>query len=98
MDKIKEHKDYVIGITITALIGAIASSFGPQSVDLPIYINLPLTILTVILMCSLIAVIILALSWIFTKNFTFTRFIKITTVVCFLWTLSSILSTIKNMN
>jgi len=96
MQKIIEHKDYIIGILVIVAVGALFSTFGAKSLDFPPYIHLPMTILMVPLMCSIVAVIVLGLSWVFTKNFTFTRFIKITTAISFLWTLATIISTLKN--
>lgn len=96
MDKIKENKSYLIGLLLTSLVGATIMSFG-QDADLPIYLNIPLTTVTAILFSAVIAGLIFGVSWIFTKNASVTRFIKITTVICVVWTLSVILSTIMNL-
>lgn len=97
MEKIKEHKDYLIGMTLTCLVGAIVMTFGPNPLDFPILVYIPLTTVTAIILCAIIGGLVLGVSWIFTKNFTLTRFIKFSTVTSVLWTLSVILSTVKNM-
>jgi len=97
MEKIKEHKDYLIGMTLTCLVGAIVMTFGPNPIDFPILVYIPLTTVTAIILCAIIGGLVLGVSWIFTKNFTLTRFIKFSTVTSVLWTLSVILSTVKNM-
>ena len=94
---IKEHKDYLIGMTLTCLVGAIVLTFGPNPIDFPILIYIPLTTVTAIILCAIVGGLVLGVSWIFTKNFTLTRFIKFSTVTSVLWTLSVILSTVKNM-
>jgi len=97
MEKIKEHKDYLIGMTLTCLIGAIVMTFGPNPIDFPILVYIPLTTVTAIILCAIIGGLVLGVSWIFTKNFTLRRFIKFSTVTSVIWTLSVILSTVKNM-
>ena len=97
MEKIKEHKDYLIGMTLTCLVGAIVMTFGPNPIDFPILVYIPLTTVTAIILCAIIGGLVLGVSWIFTKNFTLARFIKFSTVTSILWTLSVILSTVKNM-
>jgi hypothetical protein len=97
MERIKEHKDYLIGMTLTCLVGAVVLTFGPNPIDFPILIYIPLTTVTAIILCAIIGGLVLGVSWIFTKNFTLTRFIKFSTVTSILWTLSVILSTVKNM-
>ena len=96
MGKIKEHKDYLIGMTLTCLVGAIVLTFGPNPIDFPVLVYIPLTTVTAIILCAIIGGLVLGASWIFTKNFTLTRFIKFSTVTSVLWTLSVILSTVKN--
>jgi hypothetical protein len=96
MEKIKEHKDYFIGMFITALVGAVAAVFGPNGDDLPIMINIPLTTVTVVIMGFTIGGLIVGISWIFTKTFSFTRLVRISTIVCVIWTISSVLSTMLN--
>jgi hypothetical protein len=97
MEKIKEHKDYLIGMVVTCLVGATILAFGPNT-DLPIVIYIPLMTVTAILLCAIVGGLALGVSWIFTKSFTLTKFIKFSTVTCVIWTLSVILSTLKNMN
>ena len=94
---IKEHKDYLIGMTLTCLVGAIVMAFCRNPIDFPILIYIPLTTVTAIILCAIVGGLVLGVSWIFTKNFTLTRFIKFSTVTSVLWTLSVILSTVKNM-
>jgi len=72
-------------------------AFGPNPIDFPILVYIPLTTVTAIILCAIIGGLVLGVSWIFTKNFTLTRFIKFSTVTSVLWTLSVILSTVKNM-
>jgi hypothetical protein len=93
-----KYKDYLIGAIISILIGATALVFQPTSDQFALPIQIILGALTALIICSLIAVIILAVSWIFTKNFSLFRFIKIGTIVCVIWSLFSIISLIKNMN
>jgi hypothetical protein len=97
MEKSKENKSYLIGLLLTSLVGSTILSFG-QDVDLPIYLNIPLTTVTSILFSAGIAGLIFGVSLIFTRNSSLTRFIKITTVICVVWTLSVILSAIMNLN
>ena len=97
MEKIKEHKDYFIGMSIISLVGAIAVAFGPNGDDLPIIINILLTTVTVIVIGFIVGGLILGISWIFTKNFLFTRLVRISTIFCVVWTISSIISTILNL-
>jgi hypothetical protein len=96
MEKIKEHSDYLIGITITGLIGAIASVFGPKTVNMPIILDILLTTFTVLILCSIIGGIIFGITGVFTKNFTFARFIKTSTIICIVWTITSIIYTLKS--
>lgn len=97
MGKIKGHRDYLVGLTLTCLVGAIVMAFGPDPIDLPILIYIPLTTVIAIFICAIIGGLALGVWSIFTKNFTLTRFVKFATVTSVLWTLSVILSTIKNM-
>ena len=97
MERIKEHKDYLIGMTLTCLVGAIVMAFGPKPIEFPILIYIPLRTVSAIILCAIVGGLVLGVSWIFTKNFTLTRFIKFSTVTSVLWTLSVILSTVKNM-
>ena len=94
---IKEHKGYLLGMLVAGLVGGTVLAFGKSTIDLPILIYIPLASLTAILICALIGVLILGVSWVSTKNFSLTRFIKITAVTCVIWTLTVILSTFKNM-
>jgi hypothetical protein len=97
MERIKEHKDYLIGMTLTCLIGAIVMTFGPDPIEYPIVIYIPMRIVSAIIFCAVIGGLVLGVSWIFTKNFTLTRFVKICTVTSVLWTLSVILYTVKSI-
>jgi len=82
---------------ITALIGAIAGVFDPYRVDLPIIVNVLGTTVTVVIMGFIISGLIVGISWIFARKFSFTRLVKISTIVCVVWTVSSILSTMLNL-
>ena len=93
MEKIKENKDYLIGLLVTSLIGSVALVFGPSQEDLPILINILLTMVTAILMSFIIGGLIFGISGFFTKNFSFTRLVRISTIVCVVWTIFSVLST-----
>ena len=95
MEKLKEHKDYLIGLLITALIGAIASALKPNSVGLSFVVDVLLTTFIVIFLCFLIAGRILGISWIFTKNFTLARLIRISIYVCVTWTISAVIYAIQ---
>lgn len=95
---IREHKDYLIGFLVTALIGATVMSFGSGTDDYPIVVNIVLMTIGAIIFSSLLGGLILGISWIFTKSFTFNRFIRTSVVVCVVWTLTVIISVIKNMN
>gem|GEM_PF-3593350 len=97
MEQIKENKSYFIGMFITALIGAIAGVFDPYRVDLPIIVNVLGTTVTVVIMGFIISGLIVGISWIFARKFSFTRLVKISTIVCVVWTVSSILSTMLNL-
>ena len=97
METLKANKDYIFGTLITALVGALASAFGQDETDLPIVFEVLLTIVTVISFSIGLAAAILGISWIFTKKFSLVRLIKITTIICAVWTLSSVLSAVLNM-
>lgn len=97
MERVKEQKVYLIGITLTCLLGAVIMTLGPNPIDFPILIYIPLATVTAIILCAIIGGLFLGISWIFTKNFTLTRFLKFSAVTSVLWTLSVILSTVKNM-
>ena len=98
MEGIKEHKDYLIGFLLTCLVGATLLALGPNTIDLPLLVYIPLTTVAAILLCAIVGGLVLVVSWIFTKTFTLRRFIKFSTVTGVLWTLAVILSMLKNMN
>ena len=95
---IREHKDYLIGFLVTALIGATVMSFGSETNNYPLVVNIVLMTIGAIIFSSLLGGLILGFSWIFTRNFTFIRFIRASVVVYIVWTLTVIISVIKNMN
>lgn len=93
-----KHKDYLIGAIVSVLIGATALAFQPTSDQFVLPVQILLGALAVLIICSLIALIILGVSWIFTKDFSLFRFIKIGTIVCVIWSLFSIISLIKSLS
>jgi uncharacterized membrane protein YozB (DUF420 family) len=97
MEQINENKSYFIGMSVTSLVGAIATAFEPNGDDLPIVVSIPLTTVTVVIMSFAIGGLIVGVSWIITKRFSFTRLVKISTVVCVVWTIVSILSAMLNL-
>jgi hypothetical protein len=97
MEQIDQNKSYFIGMSITSLVGAIATAFEPSGVDLPIVVSVALTAVTVVIMSFAIGGLIVGISWIFTKRFAFTRLVRISTVVCVVWTIVSILSAMLNL-
>lgn len=92
-----KHKDYLIGAIVSVIIGATALAFQPTSDQFALPVQIILGALTALIICSLIALIILGVSWIFTKDFSLFRFIRIGTIVCVVWAIFSILSFIKSL-
>ena len=66
-----KYKENLIGITVSVLIGVIALAFQPTSDQFVLPIQIILGSLTALVICSLIAIIILVVSWIFTKDSVF---------------------------
>jgi hypothetical protein len=97
METLKANKDYIFGTLITALVGAVASVFGQDETDLPIVFEVLLAMVILIPLSIGLAATILGISWIFTRKFSIVRLIKITTIICVVWTLSSVLSAVLNM-
>jgi hypothetical protein len=97
METLKANKDYIFGTLITALVGAIALVFGQDETDLPIVSEVLLAMVILILLAIGLATTILGISWIFTRKFSLVRLIKITTIICVVWTLSTVLSAVLNM-
>ena len=97
MEHITENKSYFIGMCITSLVGAIATAFEPNGYYLPILVSVPLTTVTIVIMSFAIGGLSVGVSWIFTKRFSFTRLVRISTVVCVVWTIVSILSAMLNL-
>ena len=95
--KIEDHKNYVVGFLVVALSGAIISSLGSKTHDLPVIVDVIGNTIFAILFSALIAGLILSISWMFTRNFTFLRFIRVSVVICAIWALTTIISVVKNM-
>jgi hypothetical protein len=95
---IRDHRDYIIGIVITSLVGATAVTFGPSANDdFPLAVDIILGTVLILITSSVIGVVILGISWIFTKTFTFQRFVRITAGVCITWTLVTVVGVIMQM-
>lgn len=93
-----KHRDYLIGAGISVLIGATALAFQPTSNQFALPVQIILGTLAALALCAVLAVIILGISWIVTKDFTLFRFIKIWTIVCVVWSLMSIISLVKSLS
>jgi hypothetical protein len=93
MENIKAQKSYLIGILVTTLIGATAIALGPEKTNQSLIVNIVSTTVRVTIMCFLIAGFITGILWIFKKNYSLARFIRIATIVSVIWTISAILST-----
>ncbi|MFM7852913.1 MAG: hypothetical protein ACKO96_13585, partial [Flammeovirgaceae bacterium] len=83
--------------TVIKINKEVHTSMTRSPAHLPIIVNVPLTTVTVVIMGFIIAGLIVGISWLFTKTFSFTRLVKIATIVCVVWTISSILSTMLNL-
>jgi len=94
---IKEYKDYWIGFLITALLESTISAFSKPTNDFPIIIEVLLGTIVVILISSILGVVILGISWVFTKQFTLFKFLRTSVIICAVLTIFTILSFIKNM-
>lgn len=88
----RQHRDYIIGAIVSVFIGATALAFQPNTDPFPLPIQIFLGAAFTLLACSLIALVILGVSWLFTKNFSLSRFIRIGTIVCVVWSMLSVLS------
>lgn len=92
-----KYRDYLIGNIVSVLIGATALALQPTSDKFILPVQIILGALTALAGCSLIALVILGISWIFTRDFSLARFIKIGTIITIIWSLLSVISVIMKL-
>lgn len=94
MEQLKQHKYYILAILILSLIGGVGAEYYLQDTDSIVQQALATTLIAITMNC-LIGLVILLISWIFTRKITLTRFFLFSTIICALWALSPIINMIK---
>jgi len=96
-EKLKEHRSYLIGLFVTALVGASALQLVQPSSNLPVIVDILIMTLIVVWFCFLLSGLIRGVVWIFTKDFNLTKFIRTSVVICLIWTLTSLISVMTGL-
>lgn len=97
MEQLREHKGYILGIVITSLIGGIATSFDPKITD-GYTLHIFATTMLAIAMNCLIGLVILLVSWIFSRQITISRFFKFSSIICIIWSLTAVINAVLQFN
>src|SRR5687768_13714206 len=89
----REYKEYWIAFLGSALTGSIMLALSPSThSSLPLFLEIIFGTVLLVLLTLTLAVIILAISWIFRGDFTLFRFIRISVIVSVVLTLIYIIS------
>lgn len=91
-DVIRNYKDYWLGLLGSSFTGSIILALHPGGTDFPLVIEILLGTTTLFVLAFLLAIPILAISWIFIRNGTFLRLIQFAVIVSVIMTLVYILS------
>ena len=97
MHIIEDYKDYWIGFLGAAVTGGIVLALHPDNNDFPLIVEILLGMMMLLLFSFIIALPILAISWIFVREFRLFRFIRISVIVCVVMTLVQIISYLMGM-
>ena len=87
-----KYRDYWVALFISSAIGAIVPNLDKHGDSLPFLASVLLGIFFLIILALVAGLVILAVSWIFTKDFSLLRFMRITATVSIVMTLIFIIS------
>jgi hypothetical protein len=89
----REYKEYWIAFLGSAMTGSIMLALSPSTdSSLPLFLEIIFGTVLLVLLALTLAVIILAVSWIFRGDFTLLRFIRISVTVSIIMSLIYIIS------
>lgn len=91
---IKAYKDYWIGFVVISAIGATVLAF--KSREYSLFVEILFGTVMGMIISMLAGLVIFLLTWLFTKDFSFLRFLRISIIVCFILTFTQIIDSFLN--